>query len=199
MADLMSLARSGRVAETVHYEILRELVPDDLTSLAPVDKSTPLIKQIRYSHHQAAKMVADGMSGIEISAVTGYSGSRISILKNDPSFQELVAFYHEQALAQYGDIHKRLAAFGFSCLEEAQERLEANPENFSLKELREWMNTVLDRSVAPSKVTSPAMGAGGPGSGVSLVVNFVRPDPAPGPILEHTPREAEVLPSDKRS
>jgi len=182
--DLVALSRKGRPAEELHYEVLRELAPEDLSSAAPVDKPTPLIKQIRYSHHQAAKLVADGRSGNEISAITGYSLSRISILKSDPSFQELVAYYHEQAVAQYENIHARLAAFGFSCLEEAQERLEANPDSFSLKELREWMNTVLDRSVAPSKATSPAMGAGAPGSGVSVVVNFVRPEAPPGVTLE---------------
>lgn len=55
------------------------------------------LKRLRDSHHAVAKMLARGLTEAQVSLQTGYALSRISVLKNDPSFTELMEFYrHDQ-------------------------------------------------------------------------------------------------------
>jgi hypothetical protein len=81
----------------VECEIVGELTETDIGRLGETRgvQSTSL-KSIRDSHHRVARLVAQGLSGAEIGMMTGYSQSRISILKGDPAFNELCEFYRGQ-------------------------------------------------------------------------------------------------------
>jgi hypothetical protein len=85
---------SGRAAKAVQVEIVRSLTVSDL-ELLEVERGikSPAVKRIRDSHHLIARYIASGLTGAEIAALTGYSQSRISILKSDPAFMELAEFY----------------------------------------------------------------------------------------------------------
>ena len=164
---------------------VRELTQDDLDNLEanpPAKARTAVVKHLRHTHHLAARLIAEGRKSVEVASITGYSISRISILKQDPAFAELVEYYHTQTVEQFTNIHERLASFGFTCLEEAQERLERSPEDFSLNQLREWLETVLDRSIAPKK--GGGVGIGGAPGPVQINVEFHTPAPSQGPIVE---------------
>jgi hypothetical protein len=78
-------------------EIVRELEEADLQRLEE-DRGvkSPTLRKLTDMHHSIAWMVAQGEAGYAISMTTGYSESRISILKGDPAFQELVAHYRTE-------------------------------------------------------------------------------------------------------
>src|SRR5438105_2787384 len=122
-ARQQGLSRKGTEAEVLHFEILRELRPQDLQDVGP-GPGPPAIKTIRQTHHLAARLLAEGRPAVEVAAITGYSQSRLSIFKSDPAFAELLEYYKAQVREAFAGIHERLAALGYSCLEEAQRRLE---------------------------------------------------------------------------
>lgn len=172
----------GRRPAPIHYGPPRPLSEADIANMwdrqADGAKGIPRIKNLRYNHHMLAKAVASGKSLLECSQLTGLTGSRISDLKNDPAFQELVSFYSEELHEVYVDVHQRMAALGTSVLEELTERFEAEPEKFTKRELLELFTTMADRSIASAKGgPSPQAGltVGGAGNGLALQINFVSP------------------------
>lgn len=55
------------------------------------------LKRLRDSHHAVAKMYARGLTDSQVSLQTGYALSRLSVLKHDKSFQELMEFYRRDS------------------------------------------------------------------------------------------------------
>lgn len=162
--------------------VVRELTLEDLAELEqPRGVTTPAIKRLRTQHHHLARLLAEGRREVEVSAITGYSQSRISILKQDPAFRDLITHYEHDAAMAYVNVHERLAALGITCLEELQQRIDEEPEKFNNKELRELAAMLLDRSVAPPKGV-----AGGQGAAPVTAINiqFVQPEAKQGPMLE---------------
>jgi hypothetical protein len=173
----------GRRPAPILYGPPRPLSEADIASMwdrqADGAKAIPRIKTLRYNHHLLAKAVASGKSLLECSQMTGLTGSRISDLKNDPAFQELVSFYAEELHEVYVDVHQRMAALGTSVLEELTERFDAEPEKFTKRELMDLFTTMADRSIPTAKGgPSPQQGlsiGGNAGSGLALQINFVSP------------------------
>lgn len=132
-------------------EVIRPLTAADLALIpAPGSSGTPHIKRIRDAHHRLAVMVAKGCSLKEINEVTGYSFSRISILKSDPSFANLVDFYRDKAIEdnieEVSDFTRRLVAFTGDCIEEMHDRLLDTPETIAHDTLTDWSKLGLDRT-----------------------------------------------------
>lgn len=171
--------------ETI-IEIVRGLTEDDLPKLINPDSlgTTPIpIQALRASHHQLAQMLAKGMSDVEASLITGYSQSRISILKRDPSFAELLASYKDIREHVFVDTLERMRILGLSTLDELQERLETSPEKWSNRELMEMADLLLvkPRIVTPMGQGSAAQGAQAPG--VNIQVQFVKSE-TPSLVIE---------------
>lgn len=176
-------SRKGRPTHGGPVSIVkvRELNQGDLADiLAPpeVGAQTPTVIELRHSHHTIARLLADGTKQVEISAITGYSQSRISILKGDPAFQELVAYYTTQKEAIYLDVHQRLGTLAITAVDELQRRLDEEPHKVSSRETREIAEMALDRSL--TKGTGASRGPGG----MSLTVQFVQPTAEPEPAPE---------------
>jgi hypothetical protein len=171
----------GRRPAPIHYGPPRALSEADIASMwerqAEGAKGIPRIKTLRYNHHLLAKAVASGKNLLECSQLCGLSVNRISDLKNDPAFQELVSFYAEELNEVYVDVHQRMAALGTSVLEELQERFEAEPEKFTKRELMDLFTTMADRSIATAKggPNPQQVIATGNGAGLALQINFVSP------------------------
>jgi hypothetical protein len=55
--------------------------------------SAPAITRLRDSHHTAARLLARGLNETEVAHITGYALSRLSSLKRDPLFAELIDAY----------------------------------------------------------------------------------------------------------
>lgn len=198
-------ARGGRKpsAELI-IEIIRGLTEDDIQALTAPDLigSKPIpIQALRASHHQLAQLIAQGKPDTEIALLTGYSPSRISILKSDPTFSELVSSYQAVRHDIFVDTLERMKVLGLSTLDELQERLESDPTKWSNRELMEMADLML---VKPKLATplgqSSALGGAlqiqNPGQGavgVAIQVQFVKSDTPPLQI------EGEVLPASKET
>ncbi len=152
----------------------RDLDDGDLANILappPAGAQTPTVLELRHGHHTIARLLADGTKQVEISAITGYSQSRISILKGDPAFQELMAYYSTQKEAIYLDVHQRLGTLAITAVEELQQRLDEGPGKMTNREVKEIAEMALDRSYTKG-ATQPKT----PG-GMSLTVQFVSPAP----------------------
>ena len=169
----------GRRPAPIFYNVTRHLNEADIAELwnAQRENTGPKIKALRYNHHVLAKAVASGKSGIECANLTGMSQTYISILKNDPAFQELVSFYADEMNELYVDVHQRMATLGTSILEELTERFEADPDKFTKRELLDMFTAMADRSI-PTAKGGPAPQQAittGPNGGLALQINFVSP------------------------
>lgn len=128
----------------------RPLTEEDLMEAAtkPVE-GTPGIKALRQSHHTLAKLLAQGTKQQDAAVITGISTSRISILKADPSFAELLSYY--TAMEEEGwknaraDMRERLTGLGFDSIETLAARLEEDPDGFSNDALMKLVELTTDR------------------------------------------------------
>lgn len=169
---------------------IRDLTAGDIASLskraAYGSQPGTLIQKLRAPHHTLARLVAEGKSHPECSAITGYGVEYVSMLERDPAFRELVAYYKEQVSAAYINVHERLAVLGTTAMEILQERLtdDAQVAKMSVGALREIMNDALDRSVAPSKVNQGGFEQGnGQELPRAININFVSAAPGlPAPL-----------------
>lgn len=144
--DLTSLRTRGRAAAPVEVSFVRDIRESDLALLGESRNSrAPAIKQLRDRHHQLARCIAQGMRDGEASAVTGYDPSRISILKSDPAFKELVAHYSCVEDSLLADFTQRATTMTLSAMNEIQERIESDPESIPLNTLLEITKTGADR------------------------------------------------------
>lgn len=181
----------GRRPAPLFYNVTRHLNETDIAELwnHQRENTGPKIKALRYNHHVLAKAVASGKSGIDCSNLTGMTQTYISILKNDPAFQELVSFYAEEMNELYVDVHQRMATLGTSILEELSERFEADPDKFTKRELLDMFTAMADRSIPTAKGgPSPQQAIiAGPNGGLALQINFVSPQGEPTKTLDLAP------------
>jgi hypothetical protein len=137
------------------------LTLEDLETLAappgPAAGPSQLLAEPRTRHHQLAQYMSMGMTNVEISRILGYSMSRLSILRTDPMFQELLAHYEQNAQVAFTEVLDRRKQVGMQALEEIQSRMDADPERFSNDQLFSLVEVALGK----------ANGAGGPVQGGS--------------------------------
>lgn len=188
--------RGGKkpVTSPTTFGFVRNLGEADLDLILnprALNVSTPAVKRLNHSHHQLARMLAQGAKPAEASAATGYSPSRISTLQADPTFQNLVAYYGEQVKTAYVDVHERLAALGISSIEELQARLDENPDDFAIKDLLALAELTLDRSVAPPKSVNKSGAAGG--RAVQVSISFPQAPQNPSKLIEGEAREISLV------
>lgn len=108
-------------------------------------KAAPL-KELRESHHALARLLAKGLRPVEVSSITGFSLSRISILQSDPAFKELLAHYGEQVNSAFADIFAQLTCLSADALAEMRARLEDDPKAVSNTQLLAILQLALDRT-----------------------------------------------------
>lgn len=167
--------RGRPAASALQLEAGRELGEADAQALADgaVGSVVSPLSRLRHSHHELARLIAGGASGVEASAITGKSQSWISTLRKDPAFAELVEYYRVQKDAVYMDVHARLAGLGTDAVNELQHRLDTDPDGLSTREVMDIAELALDRSVAPSKGGGSGGGAVAAAS-ISFQVSFVK-------------------------
>lgn len=148
MTDLgFDIHLGGRAAKPISAELVRDLTESDLALLATERGVKPThVQRITERHHALARCLATGMSAGEAALVTGYTSSRISVLKGDPAFEELIAFYTRAEGVEVQDLQTKMTALAKDTITELQERLELEPEKFSASELHDQFKLVADRS-----------------------------------------------------
>lgn len=120
----------GRASIPLQVDYVREMRETDLALLASSRGSVPpAIKELRERHHSLARLLAQGMKDAECSAVTGYSVSRISILKHDPTFIELVAHYRQQEDSLLADFSARAGQMTLTAMDALLDKLENDPDS----------------------------------------------------------------------
>lgn len=143
-------ARGRRPGSAFEVGETRPLTAEDVVAArtgAHLPTSTPpALQKLRSRHHQLAQLLSSGMTDNQVSLALGYSPSRISILKADPAFRELLAYYEKQHEALHLDVQERLITLGLDTIEVLQQRLDDDPDEFSARELREMAEMALDRT-----------------------------------------------------
>lgn len=148
MTDLgFDIHLGGRQTKALHAEVVRELTQSDLALLATERGITPThVQRITDRHHALARCLASGMSATEAGLCTGYTGSRISVLRGDPSFENLIEFYRADRGAEVLDLQAKFTALAKDATTEIQERLELEPASFGLDQLLDTVKLAADRS-----------------------------------------------------
>ncbi len=83
----------GAIAKPPRILSVRVLVREDLARLKGEKRVMPRVKAFRDTHHRLARLCAAGTRIEEILRITGYSAQRLTTLKMDPAFQQLIAEY----------------------------------------------------------------------------------------------------------
>lgn len=157
--DFEKLGKPGRRALPLSAEVVRNLEEADI-ALLEADRETKAapLQRLTERHHQLARYIAENKTMTECSYLTGYGLSRISILKADSSFQELIAHYTKVAEAEIADFNAELKATSRDALNAIRELLENN--ELSTTQLMKLIELTADRaghgpqSTANVKVTA---------------------------------------------
>lgn len=141
----------GRSARRITFAEVREIEPADLELLSAEKGSrAPPLKRLGDRHHALARCLASGMSEGDAALSCGYVLSRVSILKADPAFKELLEFYRADTDRAYRDMHERLAGLSRDAADELHARLEedmeADEKQISIGQLLEITKMGADRT-----------------------------------------------------
>lgn len=146
---LTPAARRGRGHQApLNAEYIRDLREEDLLihSSTNLASKAPTLERMRDTHHMLARLLASGKKAVEVSAITGFSQSRISILLGSPAFSELVEFYRGRIQDEFVDVTARIGAVALEATAELHTRLVDEPESLTTKELLAIAAMAHDRS-----------------------------------------------------
>lgn len=148
----------GAVAEPLVMAVGRQLTASDLARLGTGPKlGVPILQRLRATHHRQAQLLAEGKTPTQIAAIVGCTVQRLVQLQNDPTFTELVAYYHDQMMTSaLGDAQRlagKLVDVGEMAVDELTARLEDDAKRNAMKtqDLRQIAEMAMDRTVAPPK------------------------------------------------
>jgi hypothetical protein len=137
----------GRKHQPILAEVVRSLTEADVALLSTERGIQPSsIKKLTDNHHALARCLSTGMSDVEASAVTGYTPSRISVLRDSPLFSELVSHYRGREDSALADFQERMHTTGLVAVQELADRLETEPEKIGTATLIEAVKALADRT-----------------------------------------------------
>lgn len=159
------LPSRGAIAEPLLMEVTREITSDDLRRLAEggAPKVTvPILQKLRATHHKQAALLAQGKSLAEVAAIVGCTTQRLVQLQADPTFTELISYYHDQMMMNLLDDASRLQGkivdLGEQAVDEMLERMDdpAKRNAMRIGDVRQIAEFAMDRTVAPPKAAPNA-------------------------------------------
>lgn len=147
---MQNLLRPGPPAEVPLVVIgVAELTQADLQAFAAADMPAHVhkpLERLRARHHALAKLIATGgLTDTQVCIIAGFSTSRLSLLRNDQSFKELVEFYKDEVAAEYRTYHAQLAGVAEEATAELHRRLEEAPESIGSSLLLDIVTKTADR------------------------------------------------------
>ncbi|TXH43040.1 MAG: hypothetical protein E6Q97_34855 [Desulfurellales bacterium] len=86
----------GKIAKDWTLGPVRELTRPDLELLKEKRAAIPTIQSIKDSHHRVARLCAMGLRTGDIVEQSGYGYGRLSVLRKDPAFLDLVESYRRE-------------------------------------------------------------------------------------------------------
>ena len=133
------------------YRVSGEIVRLELDELDKVQGRPSVIKRLRDHHHLIARLIAEGKRTMEVAEIVGISVSRVSILKGDPAFQQLVEMYRMNYNSirdtAFADAYKKAALLREVAIDEKLDRYEEDPTSLSNTEINQdiaMTNEMLD-------------------------------------------------------
>ena len=122
----------GRAAKPISVEFDRNLTAEDIALLSEErgeqkPKQLSSLTMLSERHRNLARLLAMGKPDWECAVITGYTASRISILKSDPAMKNLIKHYSEEKDIVFVQAHEKMAQVASTALDVLQERLE-DPE-----------------------------------------------------------------------
>lgn len=145
--NIVDLGR-GRPRKPLSAEIVRPLNQADLELAATTERNSqpPTLQRITDRHHALARLLAAGTPEGEAALILNYDNSRVSILKQSPAFQELLALYRSEVDREFATTLDHMAGLSRDALLELRERLEERPNEFSNRELLAVVTEMTDRA-----------------------------------------------------
>lgn len=123
---LETIRLNGRQEIALAPEYVRSLTEADL-ALMEVERGEqkpPHLKRLTQRHHALARALASGMRNWEAAMSAGYTESTVSILKNDPTFQNLVEFYKDAKDHEFRHVQAQMAGLASDLIESIADDLE---------------------------------------------------------------------------
>ena len=114
--------------------------------LQPSADYQPPLAQIRNTHHRLAQLLAIGTDETIAAKLCNYSVSRVSILKADPAFRELLSHYESERDDQWADFVSVAANLSLDFLQHLQEQLDTTPEKFTPALAMDAIKLLADRT-----------------------------------------------------
>lgn len=128
---------------------MRPLTRDDLACLTE-RRATPRVKGFRDTHHRLARYIAFGYRYDDIMRITGFSYVRITTLRGDPAFQELIAQYREKVteahIAELDEMQEESKSNMLRAERKIGERLDEDDEGTEKLSIRELLAITSDRA-----------------------------------------------------
>lgn len=145
----MAELHRGKLATPPRILAVRPLVRDDLAVLRK-SRVAPRTKIFRDTHHRLARLVASGIRESEVLRITGYSNTRLGVLKLDPAFQELVSAYRgkvtEAWIASQDEFYETSTSNMLRAERQIEEHLDAADETGELVPLKTLLAITSDRA-----------------------------------------------------
>ena len=109
------------------------------------------VKAFKDSHHLVARLLAAGLRPGEVAERAGYSGTRISVLLGDPSFQNLIAEYRREETIAFAltrdDYYERATRARNIALRLVEDKLaDVDPDDVTIRELMGIHDSLADRT-----------------------------------------------------
>jgi hypothetical protein len=122
----------------------RELTTTDIEERTTVER--PKLTRLRDSHHTLARLIGAGLSTEQASLQTGYTPQRIYTLKNDPTFQNLVAFYRRSRDEARLELEARYLLIANDAAQLIHEQILDEPEEVSMSQALAVFESFADRA-----------------------------------------------------
>lgn len=143
----------GRPAIHPKVNGVRELSQQDVATLE--HGAPPAAKALRDSHHRLARMIALGLRGDELLEASGYGSGRISVLRADPAFQDLIAHYrnmvNEGFLEGADEYYRTVSANRTIAARRINDKLTEDDEDIPLRTLLAIHSDAADRTGYPKR------------------------------------------------
>ena len=139
----------GRPAKSPQILSVRELTAEEITTMRPGKSAA--VKAFKDSHHLVARLFAAGLRPGEVAERAGYSGTRISVLLGDPSFQNLIAEYRREETIAFAltrdDYYERATRARNIALRLVEDKLaDVDPDDVTIRELMGIHDSLADRT-----------------------------------------------------
>jgi hypothetical protein len=140
----------GRPAKAdVPFEIVGELTETDMARFGQAQEMARCppghLQTLKARHHTLARCLAEGMNESDAAMFAGYTPQTVVILKNDPTFQNLIKLYQRDANTAAELFREEMGRAGLGAWKELNRRIEEEPEELGTTILKELAVAASDR------------------------------------------------------